>query len=189
MNLAAITRLVSKYRGRIPFFNFDLWFRDGIQKPKGRVKIFIEEDGEEYLAHEGDNLIVKLARPAMAKLIAEADSNYKVVTFKIGIKGHDLGPPEDITTPIAPSTTDTDLIDTSPFSKAIASYSYLPALDPTSVQFVTVLEKAEANGSGSVNYTEAGLFMFNGEMYARETFPAIVKNSTRKVTFYWQILF
>lgn len=189
MKLEEIIKIVSKYRGRIPFFNLDLFVRDGIQKPRGCVKIFIKEDGDEYLAHEDDNLIVKLARPAMAHLIAEADSNYKVVTFKIGTKGHVLGPPEDITTPVAPSVTDTGLIDTSPFSKAISSFSYLPVGDPTSVQFISVLEKSEANGSGSVNYTEAGLFMFNGDMYARETFPAIVKNSSRKITFYWQILF
>jgi hypothetical protein len=190
MNLNKLIGLVHKYGAKIPyFFNHDHYVYDHFREYRGKVKAVIEEDGVEFVAHENNNLIVHSASPAMAGLLAEADSDYVVSTFKIGTKGHDLGPPEDIMSPVSPSITDTALIDTSPFSKAIASFSYLPVGDPTSVQFVTVLEKAEANGSGSVTYTEAGLFMVGGNMYARETFQALVKNSSRKITFYWQILF
>lgn len=189
MNLKGIIGILSKYGPRVLRNHNNLWIYDTSRHFSGRVKAVIEEDGVEWVAHEQHNLIVNLARPAMAALIAEADTDYVVDTFKIGTKGHDLGPPEDTMSPVAPTVTDTDLIDTSPFSKSIASFSYLPVGTPTSVQFVTVLEKAEANGSGSVTYTEAGLFMNGGDMFARETFKALVKNSSRKITFYWSILY
>lgn len=187
MDLGQILNIIRKF-GNSPF-NYRHSIQDGLRKPTGSVRAVIEEDGVEWVAHEKHNLIVNLARPAMAALLAEADTDYVVDTFKIGTKGHDLGPPEDILTPVAPTVTDTALIDTSPFSKSIGSFSYLPVGTPTSVQFITALEKAEGNGGGSVTYTEAGLFMNGGDMFARETFAAIVKNSARKITFYWQILF
>lgn len=189
MNLDKMFNMLSKYMGKIPYFDRTHSIRNGLRKPRGRVKAVVEENGVEYIAHQQSNLIVTLARPAMAGLVAEADSDYVVDTFKIGTQGHDLGPPEDILTPVAPSVTDTSLIDGSPFSKAITTFVYLPVVDPTSVQFTATIEKAEANGGGSVTYTEAGLFMNGGNMFARETFAGIVKNSSRKITFYWQILF
>ena len=68
--------------------------------------------------------------------------------------------------------------------------TYLPTPPAeTSVKFTVVVEKAEGNGTGTVAYTEAGLFCSDSTMFARETFPAIVKNSTRRVTFEWSILF
>jgi hypothetical protein len=187
MNLNKIIRMLSKYGGKLSYLEYII--RDVFQKPRGSVRAVIEENGISWVAHEQNNLIVNLARPAMAGLLAEADTDYVVDNFKIGTQGHTLGPPEDIVTPVAPAVTDTSLIDVSPFSKAISSFSYLPGGTPTSVQFVSVLEKSEANGSGSVTYTEAGLFMNGGNMFARETFAAIVKNSSRKVTFFWVILF
>lgn len=189
MNLNRLIRIISKYRGGFSYLNIKRVIKDNFQKPRGSVRAVIEENGIEWVAHEQSNLIVNLARPAMAALLAEADTDYVVNTFKIGTQGHTLGPPEDILTPISPTVTDTSLIDGSPFSKSISSFSYLPGGNPTSVQFVSVLEKAEANGSGSVTYTEAGLFMDGGNMFARETFAAIVKNSARKVTFYWKVLY
>lgn len=189
MDMHRIVKIVSKYGPKFPYFNYLHKIYDEACRPKGSVRVVIEEDGVERIAHEKHNLIVNSARPAQAHLLAEADSNYQVTVFKIGTKGHDLGPPEDTNSPIAPTMTDTSLIDTSPFSKAIGSFSYLPVVDPTSVQFVTSIEKTEANGSGSVIYTEAGLFLSNGDMFARETFKGITKTASRKVTFYWSILY
>jgi hypothetical protein len=186
MNLKQVMDIVNKF-GRKPKYNISRKLRDFFTY-RGNVLAIIEENGEKWVAHEKHNLIVNLARPAMAGLLAELDTDYVIDTFKIGTQGHDLITP-DILTPVSPSVTDTDLIDVAPFEKAIDHYNYLPVLSPTSVQFVAILEKAEGNGGGTVTYTEAGLWMNGGNMFCRETFPAIVKNSDRKVTFYWSILF
>lgn len=189
MNIHKILKIVSKYGPKFSYFDYLHKIYDESCRPVGSVRAVIEEDGRSWVAHEKHNLIVNDARPAQAHLLAEADSDYQATIFKIGTKGHDLGPPEDTDSPIAPTMTDSSLIDTSPFSKAIGSFSYLPVVNPTSVQFVTSIEKTEANGAGSVIYTEAGLFLTNGDMFARETFKGITKTASRKVTFYWQILY
>jgi len=188
MDIKKLYHIVNRF-GKKFKSNVEYSIRDKYTSYRGIVKAVIEEDGREWVAHYKENLIVSLARPAMAGLLAEADTDYVVDTFQIGTQGHVLGPPEDITTPLSPSLPDTSLIDSSPFSKSIGSFAYLPVLSPTSVQFTTIIEKAEANGSGSVTYTEAGLFMTGGNMFARETFAAIIKNVNRRVTFYWCILF
>jgi hypothetical protein len=155
---------------------------------KGNVKCWIEEEGVVTLHHEKSNLIVNGARKALAHLIAEANAIYRIDTFKLGTGGH---LPGDILTPVSPTITDTDLEELQ-FTKAIDHLqdTYLPTPPAeTSVKFTVVVEKAEGNGSGTVAYTEAGLYCQNGTLFARETFPAIVKNSTRRVVFEWSILF
>jgi len=155
---------------------------------KGSVKCWVEEDGVKTLLHEKSNLIVNGARKALAHLIAEAAAIYRIDYFKLGTGGH---APGDILTPVSPTITDTQLEELA-FTKAIdhVNDTYLPTPPAeTSVKFTVVVEKAEGNGSGTVAYTEAGLFCSDGTMFARETFPAIVKNSTRRVTFEWSILF
>lgn len=162
---------------------------DNYNPLKGSVKCWIEEeDGTRILHHEKHNLIVNGARKALAHLIGEAAVAYRVDSFKLGTGGH---APGDILTPVSPTVTDTAL-ETLAFTKAIdhGDDSYLPTPPAeTSIKFTVVVEKAEGNGSGTVAYCEAGLFCQNETMFARETFPAIVKNSTRRVTFEWSILF
>ena len=155
---------------------------------KGSVKCWIEEDGVKTLHHEKSNLIVNGARKALAHLIAEAAAIYRIDYFKLGTGGH---APGDILTPVSPTITDSNLEELA-FTKAIDHLNdiYLPTPPAeTSVKFTVVVEKAEGNGTGTVAYTEAGLFCSDSTMFARETFPAIVKNSTRRVTFEWSILF
>ena len=98
-----------------------------------------------------------------------------------------------ILTPIAPVVSDTGLIDTTNvFSKPISTNFAYQGTAPVdnSIQFQIVLEKSEGNGTtGTIAYTEAGLFTANGSLFARETFPAIVKNANRRITFQWIILF
>jgi hypothetical protein len=153
---------------------------------RGSVKCFIEEDGVKTLHHEKSNLIVNGARKALAHLVAEATATYKISQFQLGIAGHSG---TDILTPVSPTINDVAL-NSSAFSKAITVFEYLPSGAETSVKFTVVIDKAEANGSGVVAYTEAGLFCAdNVTMFARETFPAIVKNANRRVSFEWSILF
>lgn len=155
---------------------------------KGSVKCFIEENGETTLHHEKHNLIVNGARKALAHLIGQATAIYRVDTFQLGTGGH---LPDDILTPVSPTITDVAL-EASAFSKVIdhGNDVYNPAPpNETAIMFTVIVEKYEGNGTGIVAYTEAGLFTQNGTLFARETFPAIVKNSSRKVTFQWSILF
>jgi hypothetical protein len=110
----------------------------------------------------------------------------------MGTKGHDLTS-GNILIPVAPQVGDTSLIDSADtFAKQIGTEFNYQGFNPVdnSVMFQIVMEKEEANGSaGTVAYTEAGLFSQNGTMFARETFPAIVKNANRRITFQWIILF
>ena len=61
----------------------------------------------------------------------------------------------------------------------------------TSVDFNITLEKTEGNTTGANGkaYTEAALYTAGGHIFARETFPAIVKTDSRRITFVWSILF
>lgn len=159
---------------------------------KGAVKIYVEELGVNTLVWDDPNLIVDGARKALTHLIAAGDANYKVSTIKLGTKGHNLTT-GNLLDPVAPKVSDTGLIDTTTaYAETISSsgngITYQGTGD-TSVKFSVVLEKTEGNGTGTVAYTEAGLFCANGTLFARETFPAIVKNANRRITFEWTILF
>lgn len=155
----------------------------------GRFKALIEENGKTTCPFEDHNMIVDVARKALTHLLAEGDDNYKIASIALGTKGHDLVN-NDILSPVAPQISDTALIDSAPFSKAISSYLYQGQLpDDTSVIFQITMEKEEGNGTGVVAYTEAGLMCTNSSLFARETFPAVVKNANRRITFQWVIQF
>lgn len=159
---------------------------------KGKVRVSVEEDGKEEVVWEDPNLIVDLGRKVLTHLLAEADQNYMVSSISLGTKGHDLTT-GDILAPVAPTISDIGLIDTvDMFSKAISTNFAYQGTAPAdnSIQFQIILEKSEGNGTtGTIAYTEAGLFTNNGSLFARETFPAIVKNANRRITFQWIILF
>jgi hypothetical protein len=184
-----MTAIQDKINSKVDFGTSQIQSIEDTLTLKGSVKCWIEEDGVKTLHHEKSNLIVNGARKALAHLISDANSIYKIDYFKLGTGGH---APGDILTPVSPTITDTDLEEPA-FSKAIdhGNDTYLPTPPAeTSVKFTVVVEKAEGNGSGTVAYCEAALFCNdNATMFARETFPAIVKNSTRRITFEWSILF
>ena len=169
---------------------------DKVKPVKGRVRIWVEEfcpetglsTGPAQMVFEDPNLIVDTARKALAHLVASSDSAYQLATFQLGTEGN---VPGDILTPVAPTVGDTALADGSPFSKALSTFVYLPSGVETSVKYTVPIEKTEANDpSGAAKaYTEAGLVTTNGTLFARETFPAVVKTSARKITFEWSLLF
>lgn len=159
---------------------------------RGEVKIWVDDGFGNILHHHDPNVVVNGARTSLAHLIAEADGDYQVTTFKVGGRGHVIGPPEDYLTPVAPSVNDLGLVDIEPYVKAIDMFVYAPEGAETSVVFTTILQRNEANGedtTGTAIYTEAGLFTSNGLLFARETFPIIVKNNGRRATFEWTIFF
>lgn len=163
---------------------------NGIQL-RGRVKVLVEENGVETVHHIKDNIIVNMARDTLCKLITAPQTNMHITQIRFGTRGHNG---QDILNPEAPLITDTALKDTTTtFNKDIESFQMMPAQDSvkTSVDFHISLEKNEGNATGTAGkaYTEAGLYTAAGTLFARETFPAVIKTESRRITFIWSILF
>lgn len=153
---------------------------------RGNVKITVQdEERGEYLHFNDHNIIVYGARKVMAHLLAEAPTANVIYKLQLGTGGHGV----DILTPIAPSRSDTTLEEPFVSVQPPAGRVYQPVGDENEVKFSFVLGKEEGNGTGAVAYTEAGLFTSGSVMFARETFPALIKNSTRQITFEWTIVF
>lgn len=148
---------------------------------KGIFDLKVVEKGEVIDHIRDENLIVNGAREVMAIQIAESTSDGEVSIIALG----DGGWTGDIYTPVAPDAADTEL-ENELFRKGLNSFSY-PTV--TSVAFYFVVETTEANGSGTVHYTEAGLFTTGNTMFARKTFAAMTKTSDREFRFTWTILF
>ena len=152
---------------------------------RGYCKILVEEDGKTSVHFEDKNMIVNVAKKILAHLLAEAPSDYDLTILELGTGGH---APGDILTPVDPELTDTSL-ETSEFSKAISTFEYLPLGVDSTVKFTTVIERPESNGTGTVAYTETGMFTAAEDMFCRRTFPALVKTNNRKITIEWSIIF
>ena len=171
----------------------DIGLTDHVPAPRGRVRCWVDEiDGvsfeafNRFLSHDEVNIIVTRARKAMTHLVAAGDANYQITGFQAGTGGHVPGDP---LTPIDPLVTDTAL-DVSTFTKAITLPPvYAPVVEESNVTLTLVMETSEGNGGGTVQYTEAGLFSDNGNLFARQTFPAVVKTNTRRITFDWTLYF
>lgn len=164
---------------------------DAVPRLRGWVKATVEEEGKSEVVFEDHNLIVDGAKMVLANLLATAPATYKIDTMQLGTMGHDEG--AGILVPVPPEHDDDSLNDPSVLLEAILDQSIPPVVGPPGVEntvmFTFVLEKDKGNGTGVVAYTEAGLFTGEGDMFARETFPAIVKTSVRKITFEWSIIF
>lgn len=172
---------------------------------QGIVKVQVEEIDpitglvtKKYMHHK-NNRVVDLGKEVLCNLITAPQTNSHITTLKLGCKGHDLTDtsPNALLVPIEPLATDSSLIDTETvFSKDFDMHTMYPTDDTkTEVQFSVVLEPTEANSSdetavnGAIAYTEAGMYTKGGVLFARETFPAIVKTENRRITFTWSILF
>lgn len=156
---------------------------------RGRVKVVVEENGVETVHHIKDNIIVNIARECLCHLITAPQTNRHITKAYFGTQGH-TG--QDILNPKAPLITDSKLTDTAPFIKNISGFNLMPESGTkTSVDFNITLEKAEGNTTGANGkaYTEAALYTAGGHIFARETFPAIVKTESRRIIFVWSILF
>ena len=156
---------------------------------RGRVKVVVEENGVETVHHIKDNIIVNIARECLCHLITEPQTNRHITKAYFGTQGH-TG--QDILNPKAPLITDSKLTDTAPFIKNVSGFTMMPETGTkTSVDFNITLEKTEGNTTGANGkaYTEAALYTAGGHIFARETFPAIVKTDSRRITFVWSILF
>lgn len=156
---------------------------------RGRVKVVVEENGVETVHHIKDNIIVNIARECLCHLITAPQTNRHITKAYFGTQGH-TG--QDILNPKAPLITDSKLTDTAPFIKNISGFNLMPETGTKiSVDFNITLEKTEGNNTGANGkaYTEAALYTAGGHIFARETFPAIVKTDSRRIIFVWSILF
>jgi len=201
-------------------------FGDGVQekdtilrKPKGRVDIFEEKDGERKKIYSSDNLVVYLGREYVAVRVFNVD-NPSIVPVKedfIGWLGLGDGgvTPGDPLDPILPTNYDTDMASEVPISATDTSYGdfrggfyYKHPIDTVVFyqddanddqwligQVTTTIGTADANGE---LLSEAGLYVApsksGGEsgpfsLFARVTFPTIVKDSTRQLVIVWYIYF
>lgn len=161
--------------------------------PKGRVTIWYEDEDGVKKEHQQlrPNTLTNHARRALAHLVYDADEDYKITTFKISDGGHQMTPTEDILIPVEPSSSDTDLANTAKFTKEITQIGYEPDSFHTAIRFTIPVERVEGNADhpDPTVYTEAGLFLSNGDLFARHTFTAILKTNSRRITFEWLLLF
>ena len=151
----------------------------------GHVRAYIDDGVNIRLHHAKHNLVVNQGRRVLAHLLAQGQATYAIATMHWGTGGH-VG--DDILTPVPPTVADVSL-EADFFTKAVERYDFYPEGEETTVMFTTVLEKTQGNGTGVVAYTEAGMFTAGGLMFARETFPAIVKTAKYRIIFEWTFLF
>lgn len=153
---------------------------------RGNVKITVQDDVRgEFVHFDAHNIIVYGARKVMSHLLAEAPNANVINKLQLGTGGHGV----DILTPVAPSRSDITLEEPIVSVQPPSGVVFQPVGDENEVKFAFVLGKEAGNGTGAVAYTEAGLFTSANVMFARETFPALIKNSTRQITFEWTIVF
>jgi hypothetical protein len=188
-----------------------------IRRPQGEVHVYeVTDEGKRKLLHK-NNLVLYQGREVMAQRIVNTENpnvdstaNEFIAWFGIGEGGVD---PADPFTPVAPILTDTDLYNEYPFNATEATYGdfrsgsyYKSPFD--SVEFeqdslnddkwlvlkiTTTLGIDDGNGG---QLSEAGLFTAsstNGgwagpfHLFARVTFPSIVKTTARRIIFVWYL--
>jgi len=158
-----------------------------ILKARGIVSIYeCLDDGSEMLLHHDPNVVVKLGKQILARRLATNDPLDMIAEIRLGTGGHEPGDPS---TPNPNQPTEDDVgLEAEEFTKALAG-TPIAVAGGLGVQFSFILEKTEANGTGSVQYTEAGLYNGNNTMFARETFAFFRKDSTIKIKVLWTIVF
>jgi hypothetical protein len=144
---------------------------------KGQVKIKI--NGE--IVFSSNNLVVSKSRDILRHLLFDADPQ-KIIKY---IKFGNGGTGDDVTKPISPELSDTNLNGDIIISKTVKKV----LKDDNKILYSAIIEKNEANGDGTEIITEAGLFNLDDEMFARITFPAIIKTPIRQFELQWTLIF
>jgi hypothetical protein len=175
---------------------------DTMRVPEGFFQLhsYDAESGQLLDVVEGHNIVVNHGREALARLLGNHDpgsdpptgdysgvASWHVDTMRFGDGGHDPG---DQTVMVTVSVTDEDLYGTEHIAKTAAAT--WPA--ERKVTFTSTVEAAEGNGSGFLEYSEAGLYYGVGAgtstwMFAHKAFGYIVKNNTIKLVATWTFTF
>lgn len=154
-------------------------------QPRGCVVLTLRDPtagGHIVYQYEANNLVVTDARELVTDLVGGTTVEVPD-EIAVGSGGHE---PADPNIPIPPTVSDAAL-DTEDFRKVIGTKTQ-PT--PTEAQFQVVYATTEANTPGSI--TEAGLFTpasSNDILFARVTFPEIVKTAILTLTVTWKIIF
>ena len=152
-------------------------------KPSGRVILTLRDlQGNVVYEYAANNLVVTDARELVTDLVGGTTTEVPD-EIAVGSGGHEVGDPN---IPVPPTVSDATL-ETEDFRKVIGTKSQ-PT--PTEAQFQVVYATTEANSPGSI--TEAGLFTpaaSNDILFARVTFPEIVKTAILTLTITWKIIF
>jgi hypothetical protein len=142
---------------------------------------------------EGHNIVVNDGREALARLIgnsgaANGVTTWYVDTMSFGKGGHN---PINQLEMVTVSVTDFEMYDQgatpADYPDETVTISF-PS--DRKVTFEATIEAAEGNGSGTLEYSEAGLFYDSGQkMFSHKAFGYIVKNNTIKLVATWTFTF
>lgn len=136
---------------------------------RGTLRLKVRKNGVVIEEYEDSNMIMNVAKDAMAHLIGGAGSGKTITKIGFGTNGN------------GPSPGDTGL--TSSYSKNVASVSY-PATGQA--QFNWLLTTTEANG---MSIKEFGLICGDTTLFARKTRGAIEKQDDISLDGSWTIIF
>jgi len=136
---------------------------------RGMFEVRVYRNGTLVEGYQDNNMILNMAKDALARLIAGAGAG-KVVT-QIGFGTNGAGPSPD----------DTAL--TTPFAKAVSGITY-PV--PGQVKFSWNLATTEANG---MVIKEFGLICSDATLFARKTRGGIEKAADISLDGSWTIIF
>jgi hypothetical protein len=128
-----------------------------------------DKSGKIVDKYEDKNLIVNLAKTALARLLSGGGAGREVTKIAFG------------TSSIAPDVADTVI--TNAVTKNLDGFTF-PEFN--SVSFAWTLDYAEGNG---INIAEFGLLSSDSSLFARKTRTAIAKSSDLLLTGIWKIVF
>lgn len=151
---------------------------DRFQMPRGLVFLTLRDCWGTVIRVTRANLVVTKARETVTDW-ATGTFTESITNIVLGDGGHEAGDPN---TPIPPAESDI-ILDNQIATKVIATKTQPVA---TTAQFDVTFGSTEGNGS----LTEAGLTTSPGSiLFARVTFPEIVKTTSFSLDVTWKIIF
>jgi len=165
---------------------------DSITVPEGFFQLRAIEASTGRLVDyvEGHNIVVNDGRESLARLVGNSGAANGVTTWypdtmKFGKGGHNpLNQLEMVTV----SVTDTDLYDGGASWPDKSVTVTFPSV--RKVSFEATVDVGEGNGTGTLEYSEAGLYYDSGAvLWAHKAFGYIVKNNTIKLVATWTFTF
>lgn len=136
---------------------------------RGTLELRILRGEREIERYEDNNMIMTVARDALARLLGGDGSGKTITRIGVGINGD------------GPDPADTAL--TSAYTKNVSGHNY-PA--PGQVRFEFTIGKSEANGK---KLREFGLICSDGTLFARKTRGIIEKADDIEIAGTWTINF
>jgi len=150
---------------------------------EGRFCYRIYSKGQLLKSFYENNLIVTQAHTLVRNLAF--GGGYALQKMALG--DMNLNSTNDLVNVAAPNLSDTALINQIYIANSVRTQ--IAVSSRPAIRSIITLDENTANGSGQQIICEAGLFDSNLSLFARKTFPAIIKNNTLVVVFTWDVLF